>query len=34
MMTFRPQGLLPRKVKGSRTYAGDGHPSSAPEVAP
>ena len=23
-MIFRPQGLLPRKVRGSRTYAGDG----------
>ena len=35
MMIFRPQGLLPRKVKGSRTYAGDGAASAdpAPEVA-
>ena len=38
MMIFRPQGLLPRKVKGSRTYAGDGNARTdpgpaAPEVA-
>jgi branched-chain amino acid transport system permease protein len=25
-MIFRPQGLLPRKIRGSRTYAGDGTP--------
>lgn len=38
MMIFRPQGLLPRKVHGSRTYAGDGSArrepnGGAPEVA-
>jgi branched-chain amino acid transport system permease protein len=32
-MIFRPQGLLPRKVRGSRTYAGDGTVPSVPEVA-
>ena len=30
MMIFRPQGLLPRKIRGSRTYAGDGSIAAAP----
>ena len=35
MMIFRPQGLLPRKVRGSRTYAGDGTAGSlSPPGAP
>jgi branched-chain amino acid transport system permease protein len=35
MMIFRPQGLLPRKIRGSRTFAGDGTvPAPVREVAP
>ena len=30
MMIFRPQGLLPRKIRGSRTYAGDGSVATVP----